>query len=884
MTPRSTPEDTRGNDGTLHEVCHHPTDQRRVTSGRLGLRLGLVLSLHLLCCRHGEGGEAHEWQFCTWQGSWVVSEETPKVGDGEIVFERPRAKRKCLSRVFEVDLDRTPALEIVTDRGNAHWRLTGQVGGEAELVLADYQTEGICRRNVAKRLFARGQQRVAIRFIMWGWGASDLQRLVLKRVAFVTGGEECEADALGGLMLERHQKVSARAEGLRPIRHEHPSLRYREGEKAGWQRRAHTTHRLFAKGELSIVERLDEEKAKPAILLDENLRKGDPHKWRGLWLQLRPPEPPALRPGEGWDPFEGVGVTATWRTLSWHTFSHWVIGSALTDDPVFAEQARRWVVVMARWCFWKRPTYIHFDFGTAYALQNFAMGYDIAHHLMSEGERAEVREAIAQLARGLYLNTLTGHGTIYNDLRGNHTAVTLCGLGLAGLALLGEHPEAPQWVALAEQFMLDAFEEHTSGAWTESPSYGNYGVNEWLKLAEMLRNVTGRDHLKHPFVKRYGEYQLMICDWEGRNLGYNGGGCGQRWNHWIFFYIAKECRWPEMQWLANFCLKEVEAFSGYGDAFWWVDPTLEARRPTARNVGKHFEDIGLSVWRSSWEDDCTILLHHCGRKGQHKEENMNHFTLYACGQRILPDGLGGRTINHNVPIIAGRKQNKWGPGKTLTFHTDGRSGYSLGDATRAYGPKTLRHVLYLRPGVVVIVDDIALSSSRSVPIEFRLHPNGETVTQGNAFRVTAGDVTLVGICVDENGEKLPIDVAPRKKRRRATHDVVAKRQGRGATRTITLLRSGRRSELGTEVVRTEKGDGCLDFVMGLERVRVGTEPGQVARQCATNAGLWVARIVSGRPVAVLAASVEGDDGVWLDHDGIRTQGEAAVSWASDVAH
>jgi len=845
-----------------------------------GAKLALLLASTLWCSSTRPADET-SWRILTWSlASKPPSEAAPGTNEnGDLIFERPTGKRACLTRTFDVDLDRTPTVEIVTGQGRAHWRLTGQIGEQPELVLADFQTEGTCRRNVAKRLFARGRQRVTVRLVMWGWGGPEVQRLVLKQVQFVPKRAECDAKELSGIMLERHQRAMTRAQDLRPVKLEHPSLRYRNSQKPELLAKARRTHRLFAKPQLDLIDRLAEEKAKPPVTLGPELIKGVPHRWRGLWLQLRPPQPPRLGPGEGWDPFEGASVTATWRTLSWHVFSRWVLGAALTDDTAFAQQARRWVVAMARWRFWRRPDYVYFDFATAYALQNFAMGYDIAYPLMTEDERTEVREAMAQLSRGLYLNTLTGHGTIYNDLRGNHTAVTLCGLGLAGLALLGEHPEAPRWVALAEQFMIDAFEEHTSGAWTESPSYGNYGVNEWLKLAEMLRNVTGRDHLEHPFLKRYGEYQLMICDWEGRNLGYNGGGCGERWNHWIFSYIANEWRWPELQWLANFCTQDVESLGGYGDPFWWADPTLEARRPAGTNVGRLYEDVGVSVWRSGWEDRPTMLLHHCGRKGQHKEENMNHFTLYAHGQRILPDGLGGRTTDHNVPIVEGRKQNKWGPGQTLTFHTDERSGYSLGDATRAYRRKALRHLLYLRSGVLAVVDDIALSGRSDETIAFMLHPNGDTEVNGDGFNVTSGDVTLIGMFADEDGNALKPTVKPRRGGRRATkvHEVRAERRGRGLTRTITLLRFGRTDEVRFSPIGLEKGDARLDFLCGTERLCVGTKPGRVTEQCRTNASLWLARVDGGKVAEILAVG-EAGGAVWVDIDGQRAAGERFVSW------
>ena len=83
---------------------------------------------------------------------------------------------------------------------------------------------------------------------------------------------------------------------------------------------------------------------------------------------------------------------------------------------------------------------------------------------------------------------------------------------------------------------------------------------------------------------------------------------------------------------------------------------------------------------------------------------MNHVTLYALGQRILPDGLGGATADHNVVLIDDRIQNRWMHGATLAYHCDARSGYSLGDARSAYSGWR-RQVLFLRPDLVVLIDD-----------------------------------------------------------------------------------------------------------------------------------------------------------------------------------
>ena len=820
---------------------------------------------------------------------WAAVEGAPQTdADGTIMFERTALGQGCLVREFDVDLNATPYVVAVAGPGNAHWRMTAQaiapeLAPGQELVVADRQTGGTCRRNIARRLSLSGPRRIQLRFIMWGWSGADRQRLALRRIAFVDRGPECDADELTGLMLARHREAQQRAQAIRPVKREHPSLRYRVSERAGWQQKARTTHRVFADALLQRIDALDSEASRAPLPMTPELIRGDNHVWRPWLLRLQPPQAPSLRRGEGWSPFDlpGVPIETTWRVLYWHVFSHWVLGSALTDSPAFAEQARRWVLAMVRWKFWLKPEYQYFDFATSYPLQCLAHGYDIAYPLMAEPERQEARSAIAQLAHGLYLNALSGHGSIYNDLRGNHTAVTFCGLGSAGLALLGEHPHAPLWTALAEQFMLESFDEHTSGAWTESPSYGNYGVNEWLRLAELLRNVSGRDHLQHPFLKRYADCQLMICDWEGRNLGYNGGGAGQRWNHWIFFYIARELRSPQYQWLANFCVEDgTTSFMGYGDAFWWADPALQARAPTATNTGQHYADVGLSVWRSGWEHDPTVLLHQCGRKGQHKEENMNHFTLYVKGQRLLPDGLGGKTVDHNVPVIAGRSQNKWAPGKTRAFYSDEHSGYVLGDASSPYRTgQALRHLLYLRDGVLVVVDDISLPPDRDTALSFLLHPNGELALRGGAINVRRSDVGLAAVFTDRQGLPLHVKVEKRANTARATHDVAAVRQARGQTRTVTFMRFGRGLPAEQPVACTAVSADALEFSLGSERYRLGFGPGPAAEGVeVTGAELWLARFESDRPTAILAATSDTESTVTVRTPAGQYQSEGTTFW------
>lgn len=808
-------------------------------------------------------------------GAWVDAGArfAPDI-HGVVTVTRGAPFHARLTTTVAADLGTTPCLRIEALASNAQWRLTAQTGDGPELVALDRQVAGVAVRDLAELLGVREPTEITLHLHLWGWGDGSAHYVRL-RPELVAPEPAHDARELLGEMALQDARMARRAEELASRVEGHPRLRFNAANREQWRRLA-AEHPEYAEPLTAILAELDARKAEePYVLTAETNRTRRPAWGAGL-LAVRPPEPPELLPGQGGDPFPEMAVEGAWRQLYWHDFSHWVIGAALSDDPVFAEQARRWAVTLARWRFWLQPDYIYFDFASSYPLQCLCTAYDIAFDLMTADERAEVRAAIAAIAEGLYANTLSGHGSIYNDLRGNHTAVTMCGLGMAGLTLLGEDERAGRWVALAERFLLDMFAEHTSGGWVESPSYGVYGVSEWLRLAEMLRNVTGADHLRDPFWLRFARFQLHVADWEGRDLGYNGGGAGEYWNQWAFHAIAREFQDPEVQWLAH-PTADYSAGAGYGDLLWWVDPDLPAQRPTETNTGRTFADIGVNVWRSGWDEQATILLHHCGLKGQHKEENMNQVTLYALGQRILPDGLGGRTVDHNVPVIDELIQNKWMSGATLAYHCDGRSGYSLGDTRSAYyGAR--RHVLFLRPDVIVLIDEMELGGGADRTVRFLLHPNGECAVTGDVLTVRSGEVALQALTVLPAGTVLPMTVTPREPAGRATHDAQATFTGRGSLRAVTYLLISPTPQPPAPMIT---GDGpALRLTWGGQEVVLGLAPGEIAPGFATDASLWLARLRDAAPEMILVPGTDemGDTRTELTTPAGIVSGSPAVSW------
>ena len=813
-------------------------------------------------------------------GAWADDGATFEPNaDGAVSITRGAPHHARLTTTVNADLAAAPWLTIYAHASNAQWRVTGSLGASAELVIADSQCVGRCSRDLSELFGAGAKGELRLHLHIWGWGNGSDHHVRFTPALEATGARS-DATALLGEMAVLDGRWSAAGEDVRLRVPAHPRLRFNVGNREHW-RELVAEHPEYGEPLVTVIADIDAQKAEEPWVLTRESREQQRPAYGAHLLSVRAPDPPEFGPGQGGDPFSGMRTETAWRELYWHNFSHWLIGSALSDDPAFTEQAKRWALALARWRFWLQPDYIYFDFNTSYPLQCLCTAYDIAFETMTDDERAEVREAIGTLAEGLYVNTISGHGSIYNDLRGNHTAVTIGGLGMAGCALLGEDERAPRWIAQAERFMLDAFEEHTSGAWVESPSYGVYGVSEWLRLADVLRNVTGIDHFGHPFLRRFAEYQLHIADWEGRDLGYNGGGAGEYWNQWAFFAIARQWQDPRFQWLAH-PSDEAPLAAGYGDTLWWIDTDLSAKRPADSNTGRHFADIGLSVWRSGWGEDATILLHHCGLKGQHKEENMNHVTLYALGQRILPDGVGGRTADHNVVLVDDRAQNKWMHGVTLAYHCDERSGYSLGDAQTAYSGWR-RQVLFLRPDLVVLIDDVPLGATADHDVRFMLHPNGETSAEGSLLTVRSGEMALQAMTLLPDGTALPMSAEPRERTTRATHDAWASYTGSGPLRAITLLLIS--PTLDPPAPEVAAFDGGLRIAHGGREFVLGLAPGTIADGFNTNAELWLARIARGAGGAPEAILVPGSD----DMGDVTTElvtpagvvsGSAAVSWGA----
>ena len=185
---------------------------------------------------------------------------------------------------------------------------------------------------------------------------------------------------------------------------------------------------------------------------------------------------------------------------------HLAFAYAFSGDARHGEAARQWTLASCR--AWRPEADGRPNSGTAYAvsrlLKGVAVGYDIAFDRFTEAERTEIRDTLAGISRKYFaewFNTPTILGPGYHT---HHAIVEWSSLGVIALALLGEVPEAQEWLNVTTR----KFEEHLlpnglapDGAQIEGATFWPSTMQYRLFFMDALRHITGKD-LYQPFARQ----------------------------------------------------------------------------------------------------------------------------------------------------------------------------------------------------------------------------------------------------------------------------------------------------------------------------------------------------------------------------------------------
>jgi hypothetical protein len=398
-----------------------------------------------------------------------------------------------------------------------------------------------------------------------------------------------------------------------------------------------------------------------------------------------------------------------------------LVGSYLaTGDRRYATRIKEYLFALAEWASWNEiPSELslsicHFTFG-------YALGYDAIHDTLDEAERARIREGLVRLSAEPILKA--GLALVDHNITGmRHFAI-----GLAGLALLGEHPRAEACIDLGRRYSLWYLDLRTNTQDTEGLGYTDYVMGNIARLAVALHRVTGdRSLLDHPYLRHEYPEWLLYSLVPKRNgvlpFGDNHGAVvGKR----ALCLAADLHTNGQAGWLLG------QAGLDRGLAFadrLLSNPQRVAKAPEGLSPDRHFERLGQVSLRQDWGTAAALVGFVCSAStAEHDHFHQNHLVLNLEGEWLLSDpGYRDQTkgwtapevptwrytvqsFGHNTALIDGKGQQVRGGGKILGYFSSPAFAYAEGEAAGAYDPSALtqfrRRLVFLRNAPWIVLFD-----------------------------------------------------------------------------------------------------------------------------------------------------------------------------------
>ena len=242
---------------------------------------------------------------------------------------------------------------------------------------------------------------------------------------------------------------------------------------------------------------------------------------------------------------------------------HLAFAYVLSEDARYGEAARRWTLASCR--AWQREADGTPDGAKAYAvarlLKGIAVGYDLAFDRFDDAEKREVRTTLVRIGRLYFTGYFTTSTIAGPGFSTHHAAVEWGSFGVLALALLGDLPEADEWLKAT----IKKFDEHllpkglaADGAQIEGPTFWASTMHYRLFFLDPLRRVTGLDLFRKHERAMNADLALaaiaarkpLSYDQEHANVVLEPSYGQLDYYAAVLLYLAREYHRPTFQYLA----------------------------------------------------------------------------------------------------------------------------------------------------------------------------------------------------------------------------------------------------------------------------------------------------------------------------------------------
>lgn len=400
-----------------------------------------------------------------------------------------------------------------------------------------------------------------------------------------------------------------------------------------------------------------------------------------------------------------------------------IIKWVIHRDGRLIEAATKYVRAASKYLVLRSQTDLH-EGGMSSSL---AMAYDTAAPHLNDADREVWRELLGRFLQ-IHLNTArAGHWNCTSIPNAN--PVCNGGGGLVALAMLTEHPDAPESLFLARKAIRNHVDycNGSDGGNTEGQQYWQYGTENLLRFAVGLETALGTDDglITSPSFRRFTNMiRVGLCN-DGRMHGVNDTipmPVGAE----IAMFLAGRFQDRLALWYADHAVREYERIRAAGLPCPYrpgsIYPILyrpdvpECTDQPPLPTAFHLPDIEYSMVRSGANYDCTFTA---GLKGSrppythHNQPDTGSFFINLRGERLMidPGYYKSAPADHCLPLIdgVGPVQPNAYTGRITQCAGFGDVRLLVCDATAAYRGKAkrvIRHLALVGEEAIVLLDDV----------------------------------------------------------------------------------------------------------------------------------------------------------------------------------
>ncbi len=441
----------------------------------------------------------------------------------------------------------------------------------------------------------------------------------------------------------------------------------------------------------------------------------------------------------------------------------------VSNEAKYGREAARWLSHLSQWDINGGINLKKNDEAFIQSLRPMLFACDWSSPALTPAEKEQILTAFELRLKILYQHisakfSLTEPTPPNNSL--SHPMRFISTLGLAGLALYHELPEAPTYLAWAYEYYLRQFPVWggADGGWSEGLNYWGTAINQHFLFLDAMKALGMQEIFAKQFFQNNGYFALYnLQPYPASSFGDLCNITAPTPNIGLIFekyaliyqdpYLMRYCQILNQKYPSKLSYYEFSCFDSIFHLFRKSNSVISPGNLTDLPRSRFFRDIGWVALHSelgSKEHDIMFALKSSPYgSASHSFSDQNSFVLNAFGEPLAissgyrewydsPHHLGWTrsTQSKNAITLDGKGQplkDATATGAITRFFTGANFDFTTGDAAKAYADlgaaKMLRHALFVNRKSFLILDEVEAKQPTSH--QWLLHAK-EAIEQGPA--------------------------------------------------------------------------------------------------------------------------------------------------------